>query len=53
MSEHTPFLTMFPGCADLKDCGMLFRKGEILRRVDADKLCDALIDLIRKEEGLD
>ena len=20
MSEHTPFLTMFPGCADLRDC---------------------------------
>jgi len=20
MSEHTPFLTIFPGCADLKDC---------------------------------
>ena len=41
------------GIAGGKDCGMLFRKGEILRRVDADKLCDALIDLIRKEEGLD
>ena len=41
------------GIAGGKDCGMLFRKGEILRRVDADKLCDALIDLIRTEEGLD
>ena len=41
------------GIAGGKDCGMLFRKGEILGRVDADKLCDALIDLIRKEEGLD
>ena len=41
------------GIAGGKDCGMLFRKGEILRRVDADKLCDALIDLIRKEEGLE
>ena len=41
------------GIAGGKDCGMLFRKGEVLRRVDADKLCDALIDLIRKEEGLE
>ena len=41
------------GIAGGKDCGMLFRKGEILGRVDADKLCDALIDLIRKEEGLE
>ena len=41
------------GIAGGKDCGMLFRKGEILKRVDADKLCDALIDLIRKEEGLE
>ena len=41
------------GIAGGRDCGMLFRKGEILGRVDADKLCDALIDLIRKEEGLD
>ena len=40
------------GIAGGKDCGMLFRKGEILGRVDADKLCDALIELIRKEEGL-
>ena len=41
------------GIAGGKDCGMLFRKGEILGRVDGDRLCDALIDLIRKEEGLD
>ena len=41
------------GIAGGKDCGMLFRKGEILRRVDADKLCDALIDLIKTEEGLE
>jgi (E)-4-hydroxy-3-methylbut-2-enyl-diphosphate synthase len=41
------------GIAGGKDCGMLFRKGEILGRVDADRLCDALIELIRKEEGLE
>ena len=41
------------GIAGGKDCGMLFRKGEVLRRVDADKLCDALIDLIKTEEGLE
>ena len=41
------------GIAGGKDCGMLFRKGEVLRRVDEDKLCDALIDLIKTEEGLE
>ena len=41
------------GIAGGKDCGMLFRKGEILGRVGADRLCDALIELIRKEEGLE
>ena len=40
------------GIAGGKDCGMLFKKGEVLGRYPADQLCDALINLIRTEEGL-
>ncbi len=40
------------GIAGGKDCGMLFKKGEVLGKVPADQLCDALINLIRTEEGL-
>ena len=40
------------GIAGGKDCGMLFRKGEVLGKYPADELCDALINLIRTEEGI-
>ena len=40
------------GIAGGKDCGMLFKKGKVLEKVPADRLCDALINLIRTEEGL-
>ena len=40
------------GIAGGKDCGMLFKKGEVIGKVPADQLCDALINLIRTEEGL-
>lgn len=38
------------GIAGGKDCGLLFKKGEIVRRVPEDQLCDALIDMIMKDE---
>ena len=34
------------GIAGGKDCGMLFKKGEIVARVPEDRLCDALIEMI-------
>ncbi len=40
------------GIAGGKDCGMLFKKGEVLGRYPAEELCDALINLIRTEEGI-
>lgn len=38
------------GIAGGKDCGMLFKKGEIVARVPEDRLCDALIEMIEKDE---
>ena len=38
------------GIAGGKDCGLLFKKGEIVRRVPEDQLCDALIEMIMKDE---
>ena len=40
------------GIAGGKDCGMLFKRGEVLGKYPADELCDALLNLIRTEEGL-
>ncbi len=39
------------GIAGGKGKGLLFRKGEVLGTFPADRLCDALLDLIMKEEG--
>ncbi|MDD6502823.1 MAG: flavodoxin-dependent (E)-4-hydroxy-3-methylbut-2-enyl-diphosphate synthase, partial [Oscillospiraceae bacterium] len=39
------------GIAGGKDCGMLFKKGEIVERVPEDRLCDALLEMIMKDEG--
>ena len=41
------------GVAGGKDCGILFRKGETVGKYPADRLCDALIDLICREEAID
>lgn len=38
------------GIAGGKDCGMLFKKGEIVARVPEDRLCDVLIEMIEKGE---
>ena len=38
------------GIAGGDGCGVIFKKGEILRKVDEDKLLDALIDEIEKME---
>lgn len=38
------------GIAGGKDCGMLFKKGEIVARVPEGRLCDALIEMIEKGE---
>lgn len=38
------------GVAGGKDCGLLFRKGEILGKYPAEGLADALVDLIQSEE---
>ena len=38
------------GIAGGKDCGMLFKKGEIVAKVPEDRLCDALMELIEKDE---
>ena len=40
------------GIAGGKDRGLLFKKGQVLGTYAYDQLCDALMDLIRKEEGL-
>lgn len=37
------------GIAGGKDCGLLFKHGEILGTYPYDRLCDALIDLIQKD----
>ena len=37
------------GIAGGKDCGLLFRKGEILGKYTYEQLCDALIELIEKD----
>lgn len=37
------------GVAGGKDCGLLFRKGEILGKYPYEQLCDALIELIEKD----
>lgn len=38
------------GIAGGKDCGMLFKKGEIVAKVPEERLCDALMELIEKDE---
>ena len=38
------------GIAGGKDCGLLFRRGEVLGTYPYDRLCDALIELIEKDE---
>lgn len=38
------------GIAGGKDCGLLFRRGEILGKYPADKLADALVDQILSEK---
>ncbi len=37
------------GIAGGKDCGLLFKHGQVLGTYPSDKLCDALIDLIEKD----
>ncbi len=37
------------GVAGGKGCGLLFKKGEVLRRVPEEGLCDALVELIESE----
>lgn len=37
------------GIAGGKDCGLLFKHGEVLGTYPADRLCDALIELIEKD----
>lgn len=38
------------GIAGGKDCGMLFKKGEVVAKVPEERLCDALLELIMKDE---
>lgn len=38
------------GIAGGKDCGILFKKGEIIAKVPEDRLCDALLELIMEDE---
>ena len=38
------------GIAGGRDCGLLFRRGEVLGTYPYDRLCDALIELIEKDE---
>lgn len=38
------------GIAGGKDCGILFKKGVVVRRVPEDQLCDALLEMIMKDE---
>ena len=40
------------GIAGGKDKGLLFKKGRVLGTYDYDQLCDALMALIREDEGL-
>ena len=40
------------GIAGGKDKGLLFKKGQVLGTYDYDQLCDALMALIREDEGL-
>ena len=40
------------GIAGGKGCGLLFKKGEILRRVPEDRLADELMALIESEVGV-
>ena len=40
------------GIAGGKDRGLLFKKGQVLGTYDYDNLCDALMALIREDEGL-
>ena len=40
------------GIAGGKDRGILFKKGQVLGTYDYDRLCPALLALIREEEGL-
>ena len=37
------------GIAGGKGNGILFKKGEIIRRVPEDRLCDALLEMIQKD----
>ena len=39
------------GIAGGKGCGLLFKKGEIVRRVPEDELLGALMELIESEVG--
>ena len=38
------------GIAGGKGNGILFKKGEIIRRVPENQLCDALLEMIMKDE---
>ena len=40
------------GIAGGRDCGLLFKKGQVIGTYEYDRLCDALMDLIREDEGL-
>ena len=39
------------GVAGGRGCGLLFKKGEIVRRLPEDELCSALLELIESEVG--
>ena len=39
------------GVAGGKGCGLLFKKGEIVRKVPEGELCAALMELIESEAG--
>ena len=39
------------GVAGGRGCGLLFKKGEIVRKVPEEGLCDALLELIESEVG--
>jgi (E)-4-hydroxy-3-methylbut-2-enyl-diphosphate synthase len=41
------------GIAGGKNCGVLFRKGEIVGKVQGDKLAEALVELIESEKDAD
>ena len=38
------------GVAGGKDCGLLFKKGQVLGTYPYDRLCDALVELIEKDD---